>query len=105
MANADHLRGPNPWHPMSDPVDLKHLGKFIEECTEAASAAARCIIQGIDETEPTTNKNNREWLQEEIGDVLANAQLVIDHFKLNVTAINKRAARKREYLRRWHAGA
>lgn len=90
---------------MTDPVDLKHLGKFIEECTEAGSAAARCIIQGIDETEPTTGKNNRNWLTEEIADVLANAKLVIDHFGLDNDAIEERAERKKEYLRRWHAGA
>lgn len=90
---------------MNNPVDLKHLGKFIEECNEAGSAAARCIIQGINETEPTTNKNNREWLQEEIADVLANTQLVINHFGLNTDAIDKRAKRKMEYLKRWHAGA
>lgn len=105
MADADHLRGPNPWHPMTDPVDLKHLGKFIEECNEAGSAAARCIIQGIDETEPTTNKNNRGWLSEEVADVLANAKLVIDHFGLDFGTIEKRMLRKMEYLRRWHAGA
>jgi hypothetical protein len=90
---------------MSNPVDLKHLGKFIEECTEAGSAAARCIIQGIDETEPTTGKNNRAWLTEEIADVYANAKLVIDHFGLDENAISVRAERKKEYLRRWHAGA
>jgi len=101
----DHARGPNPWHPMTDSVAVKHLGKLAEECGELASAAARCIIQGIDETEPTTDKLNRKWLEDEIADVLANAKLVIDHFGLDNDAIEGRAERKKEYLRRWHAGA
>jgi len=55
----------NPWHPMSDPVDIKHLGKLLEELAEgvnalnevasamnkAASAVARCLIQGINEAQ------------------------------------------------------
>jgi hypothetical protein len=43
---------PNPWIPIQNPLDLKHLGKLIEELNEAGSATARCIIQGIDEVEP-----------------------------------------------------
>ena len=72
MANADELRDANPWHPMSDAVDLKHLGKLAEELSEAGAAVARCIIQGIDEKEPVTGKINREWLQDELADVIAN---------------------------------
>jgi hypothetical protein len=49
----------NPWHPMSKPIDLKHLGKLIEELSEANSAAARCLIQGIDQVEPITHKPNQ----------------------------------------------
>jgi len=90
---------------MTDAVALKHLGKLTEECGELASAASRCIIQGIDETEPTTGRCNRLWLQDEIADVLANIELVINHFALDVDVIDARAERKQEYLRRWHSGA
>jgi len=85
----------NPRHPMTVPIDLKHLGKLGEELNECGSAVSRCIIQGIDESEPVTGKVNRQWLQDEIADVLANAELVIEHFGLDKEAINKRKANKK----------
>lgn len=102
MADADDLRDANPWHPMSNAVDLKHLGKLAEELSEAGAAVARCIIQGIDEAEPVTGKINRQWLQDELADVQANIGLVIERFKLDVLAMTHRAVRKKNHLRQWH---
>lgn len=102
MANADELRDANPWHPMSDAVDLKHLGKLAEELSEAGAAVARCIIQGIDEAEPVTGKINRQWLQDELADVLANIDLVVDRFGLNKFAMMHRETRKKTHLRQWY---
>lgn len=93
----------NPWHPMTDPVDLKHLGKLAEELNECGAAVARCIIQGIDEHEPTTAKLNRTWLEEEIADVEANLRLVKQRFNLDERHIATRAARKEKHLTEWHA--
>lgn len=95
----------NPWHPMTDPVDLKTLGKFLEELGECTAAASRCVIQGVDEAEPVTGKINREWLQEEIADILAGADLTIERFKLDREAIATRCARKMLALYRWHVMA
>ena len=102
MSDADKLRDASPWHPITDAVDLKHLGKLIEETCELGSAAARCIIQGVDECEPVTGKRNRDWLQDEIADVLANAELVIEQFELDPQAIRARADRKKLHLQQWH---
>jgi NTP pyrophosphatase (non-canonical NTP hydrolase) len=93
----------NPWHPMSAPIDLKHLGKLAEELNEAGSAVARCIIQGIDECEPITRKPNKDWLEDELADVIANIDLVADHFGLDRARMGVRAARKKEHLRGWHS--
>lgn len=95
----------NPWHPMTDAVDVKHLGKLGEECCELGSAIARCIIQGIDEFEPVTGKPNREWLENEIADVLAGIELNIQHFGLDRHAILERREHKIKHLRAWHAMA
>ena len=94
----------NPWHPMTDPVDLKVIGKFLEELGEAtaAAAAARCQIQGIDECEPVTGKPNREWLEDELADVMAGTELAIERFNLDRVAIRERAERKKDQLRTWH---
>ena len=95
----------DPWHPMTEPVDLKYLGKLAEECGELNQAIGRCIIQGIDGCEPDSQKVNRTWLQEEIADVLVNAALVIKRFNLDMPAINKRYKLKRSRLVVWHEQA
>lgn len=87
---------------MSDAVALKHLGKLAEEACELGSALARCIIQGIDESEPVTGKANREWLEDEIADVMANSYLVMEFFKLDADRILARAERKKAHLQAWH---
>lgn len=100
---ADATRDVNPWRPMTNALDLKHLGKLSEELGEAGHAVARCIIQGIDECEPVTRKRNREWLEDELADVIANIDLVERHFGLDRARMMKRAERKRQHLRAWHA--
>jgi NTP pyrophosphatase (non-canonical NTP hydrolase) len=103
MVDTKDMVDANPWwHPITDAVDLKHLGKLGEECGELSSAIARCIIQGIDEAEPVTGKVNREWLEDEIADVLANIRLVSERFKLDESRMARRADRKQQHLRQWH---
>ena len=102
MVDTKKIVAPNPWHPMTDAVDLKHLGKLAEECGELSSAIARCVIQGIDEREPVTGKVNREWLEDEIADVLASIELVGIRFKLDDDRILERTERKTAQLKQWH---
>jgi NTP pyrophosphatase (non-canonical NTP hydrolase) len=90
------------WHPMSDPVDLKHLGKLAEELGELSAAVARCIIQGVGESEPVTGKPNKLWLEEEIADVAANIGLVINRFGLDLDFIDVRSTKKMAQLKTWH---
>lgn len=105
MSNADHLRDANPWNPITDQVDLKHLGKLAEETCELGSAVARCIIQGVNEREPVTGKVNREWLEDEIADVRANSELVIERLGLDEQRMAVRVERKKAHLRQWHGMA
>lgn len=92
----------NPWHPIQDPVTLKHLGKLLEELGELTSAVSRCLIQGIDETEPVTGKLNRHWLEDEAADVIAGIRLLTEHAKLNEVGMVERALKKMHRLREWH---
>lgn len=92
----------NPWRPMTDPLDLKHMGKLAEEVNELGAATARCLIQGIDEAEPTTGKINRRWLEEEMADVYANMYLVANRFGLDGKFIEQRMSDKIGRLRTWH---
>lgn len=94
-----------PWHPINNPVDIKHLGKLQEELGELQSAIARCLIQGLDEVEPTSKKVNRTWLMEELVDVVVNIDLVIEHFELPMNEYEQRYFYKRDLLSRWHKSA
>lgn len=96
------IDNPSPWHPMTDPVDLKHLGKLAEELGEAQAAVARCIIQGINEAEPSTKKPNRVWLEDELADVVANIALVVERFNLDEESMMARYAKKMKHLKQWH---
>lgn len=105
MVDMEDLKAPNPWHPISNAVDLKHLGKLGEELNEAGAAVSRCIIQGVEECEPVTGKPNREWLEDELADVIANINLVTARFNLNEARMNRRVEKKMKHLAWWHAQA
>lgn len=92
----------NPWEPISDRTELKILGKFGEELGECNAAVSRCIIQGVDARHPMTGKKNREWLAEEIADVLANIEVVVQRYNLDCEFMQSRADQKLSVLREWH---
>lgn len=89
------------WQPITDKVDLAVLGKLGEELSECGTALWRCVIQGIDECEPVTNKLNRDWLMDEIADVEAMLVHVKEHFKLDRERIRKRRIRKYVFKLQW----
>ena len=90
----------NPWIPITDRVQLALLGKLGEECGELTQAVCRCIIQGVDECEPVTGKKNVDALQDEIADVLALIDIVIDNYNL-LSEIDERISMKREHVKQW----
>ena len=94
----------DPWQPMTRPADIRPLGKLGEEVTELGTAIFRCLIQGIEESEPVTNKPNREWIEDEIADVQATAELAVEHFGLDAARIAARKQKKQVRLRAWMAG-
>lgn len=90
----------SPWMPEQDRIRLAVLGKLIEECNELAARSARCIIHGLDETDPATGRLNREELAREMADVEACLDIVDS--VLSVEAPTQRRADKRAGFRRWH---
>ncbi len=92
----------NPWHPMSDPVDLKIIGKLMEELGELQAALSRCLIQGINECEPVTKVPNKEWLWKEVADVRAGIIILQNRFDLPHKEIMDRQEVKRARLLEWH---
>jgi len=96
------MNEPNLWVPITLPIDLKHLGKLGEELGEASAAVSRCIIQGMDGSEPTSGRINRDWLEDELADVLANIELVVERFGLNKLRMISRSSKKISFQERWH---
>jgi len=95
-------RAPSAWRPETDPVRLAILGKLLEEIGEGVSAIARCVIQGVDRSHPTTKKPNRRWLEEEVADMEAGLVILKAHFGLDQGFIAERRAVKIEHKREWH---
>jgi NTP pyrophosphatase (non-canonical NTP hydrolase) len=102
MSDETKLGFPNPWKPEQSPLALMHLGKLGEELGEAQAAVSRCIIQGINESEPETHKPNKQWLEDELADVMVNIHLVIDYFRLDQKRMSGRTYKKMEHLKQWH---
>lgn len=91
----------SPWVPITDLRTLKAMGKATEELGECTSAIARCLIQGLDATEPDTGKVNRDWLEEEIADARAMLDELEQDLNLDGPRMAARTARKRAAQRRW----
>lgn len=92
----------SPWEPITDPKLIKILGKLGEESSELSTSIFRCLIQGLDEREPVTGKLNREWLEDEIADVMANITNTLRRLKLNEVRMQERSVRKYRYHQPWH---
>lgn len=92
----------SPWIPETDRLRLAVLGKLLEELNEAGAIVARCIIQGVDESEPVTEEPNRAALENELADVIATVRVAVRHFDLNAGAIETRIGEKLLHFARWH---
>ena len=82
---------------------VRRLGKTGEELGEASSVVNRCIIQGIDEIDPSSGKTNRRRLEEELADVWAQIECTIEEFGLDVVFMSKRIQTKKAHMAEWEA--
>lgn len=100
---ATGLERPSKWIPMTgiDTIDAAALGKLGEEVNELGGILFRIFIQGIDEKDPETGKINRVALMEEIADVAAMSELVIERMGLNRDELNLRKQRKIAMKEEW----
>lgn len=92
----------NPWFPEPDMLTHQVLGKLAEECSELAKIAVRCMIQGIDESDPGTGAANREELRKEIADVEAAICWTFETIYLR-GRISERQRSKLKGFRAWQA--
>ncbi len=93
----------NKWTPTTDLMTLRRMGKLTEELGELQSVAARVVIQGIDEIDPGSGKVNRQRLEHEIADVMAQCAVTISAFRLDSRAIEARQLEKEKQMAEWEA--
>jgi NTP pyrophosphatase (non-canonical NTP hydrolase) len=93
-----------PWHPITNPVDLKHLGKLGEEVNELGRIVNRTIIQGMVGIDPATGEYNFDAMCKEMADVIANIELCCERWAI-LSIDRERVERKKAQQRIWHADA
>lgn len=98
MENKHNLTA---WHVETDAQRLRRFGKTLEELGELQAVVARCIIQGIDEVDPSSGKTNRKRLEEEIADVDAQIGMLMHSFDLDQQFIYTRSSDKVDQMTTW----
>jgi len=73
-----------------------------EECAEVTQAISKCFRFGPDQMKPGKDRTNVNMLEEEIGDLYAMVELLVD-MKIGVTqnGISKAKKQKFEKLKQW----
>jgi len=72
-----------------------------EECAEVVVAISKISRFGIDNYKPGKPKTNREHLEEELGDLLAMVDLMLDNNVVNQKNIDIAREAKKEKLKLW----
>ena len=91
------------WIPTTNLLMLRRMGKTIEELSELSNVASRCIIQGIDEIDPGTGRVNRDRLEDELADVIAQCVVTINLLKLDFPYIDERVIKKVGLMQEWES--
>ena len=72
-----------------------------EECAEVIQAISKVFRFGMDDVHPTTNKSNRDSLEEEVGDLLCMIELLQQYGIVNAKNVLNANVSKRNKLKKW----
>ena len=72
-----------------------------EECSEVSQAVSKIFRFGWDSKHPKTGVNNKEHLEEEIGDLLCMVDILVEKCIISDTQVNIARKAKREKLKTW----
>lgn len=72
-----------------------------EECAEVIQAISKCHRFGLDNLKPGKPKTNCEHLEEELGDLLAMLDILLDMQVVSKTALESAKLAKIEKLKKW----
>jgi NTP pyrophosphatase (non-canonical NTP hydrolase) len=91
------------WVPETNPMILRRVGKTGEECAELSKVCSRITIQGLAGVDPATGESNRQALQKEIADVVAQCYTTINALNLDDEAVRVRCVEKQRQMAEWEA--
>ena len=72
-----------------------------EECAEVIQAVSKISRFGIDNFKPGKPKTNREHLEEELGDMLAMIDIMLEKNVISIKHLEIAKAAKIEKLKKW----
>lgn len=72
-----------------------------EECAEVVVAVSKISRFGLDNYKPGKPKTNREHLEEEVGDLLAMVDLMVEHKIIDINSVDIAREAKKDKLRQW----
>lgn len=72
-----------------------------EECAEVVVAVSKISRFGIDNVKPGKPKTNREHLEEEVGDLLAMVDLMVEHKIIDINSVDVARKAKKDKLKQW----
>jgi NTP pyrophosphatase (non-canonical NTP hydrolase) len=84
-----------------DPQVQEVMAILQEECAEVTQAVSKCYRFGIDNYKPGKPKTNREHLEDEIGDVLAMVDILLEMTVINRHNLETAKRAKIEKLKKW----
>lgn len=72
-----------------------------EECAEVSQSISKVFRFGWESKHPKTGVNNKEHLEEEIGDLLCMVDILVEKCIISDSEINAARKAKREKLKNW----
>jgi NTP pyrophosphatase (non-canonical NTP hydrolase) len=72
-----------------------------EECAEVVVAVSKISRFGLDNYKPGKPKTNRQHLEEEVGDLLAMIDLMLEHNVIDIDSVELARVAKKEKLKLW----
>jgi NTP pyrophosphatase (non-canonical NTP hydrolase) len=84
-----------------DPKIKEVMDITQEECAEVIQAISKISRFGIDNFKPGKPKTNREHLEEELGDMLAMVDIMLEKGVVTLDNLNIAKAAKIEKLKKW----
>ena len=84
-----------------DPKTKEILDITQEECAEVVVAVSKISRFGIDNVKPGKPKTNREHLEEEVGDLMAMIDLMVEHKIIDINSVDVARNAKKEKLKQW----